>query len=69
MIIVDRTAITHPEHALLVLDLFEESGQIFRALPAAVQAIENNLSIANMDFAEFAENCDPEGVFRGFPTF
>ena len=28
---------------------------------------ENNLSIANMDFREFAESVDPDGVFRGFP--
>jgi hypothetical protein len=29
--------------------------------------IENNLSIANMDFEEFAENVDDDGIFRGFP--
>jgi hypothetical protein len=29
--------------------------------------IENNLSLANMDFEEFAEAVDPDGVFRGFP--
>jgi hypothetical protein len=29
--------------------------------------IENNLSIANMDFEAFAENADPDGIFRGFP--
>ena len=28
---------------------------------------ENNLSIANMDFAEFADATGPDGVFRGFP--
>jgi hypothetical protein len=57
------------EHLLLVVDLLREQGREFRAEPSQVQGIENNLSISNMDFAEFAENCDPEGVFRGFPTF
>ncbi|GAB3345306.1 DUF6924 domain-containing protein [Micromonospora halotolerans] len=38
----------------------------FRALPRQVQAIENNLSIANMDFFEFARAAGPDGVFRGF---
>jgi hypothetical protein len=31
-----------------------------------VQSIENNLSIANMDFAEFADSVNEDGVFRGF---
>ena len=67
VIVVDRTAITHPEHAVLVLDLFDEAGQTFRAVPSTVQSIENNLSIANMDFAEFAGAVDEDGVFRDFP--
>jgi hypothetical protein len=29
--------------------------------------VENNLSLVNMDFVEFAESVDPDGVFRGFP--
>jgi hypothetical protein len=29
--------------------------------------VENNLSIANMDYSEFADEVDPDGVFRGFP--
>jgi hypothetical protein len=35
-------------------------------VPRQVQAIENNLSIANMDFFEFADSADADGVFRGF---
>jgi hypothetical protein len=31
-----------------------------------VQAIENNLSISNMDFAESAGAVDEDGVFCGF---
>jgi hypothetical protein len=41
-------------------------GGEFRALPSEVQAIENNLSIANMDFGDFASTVDGGGVFRGF---
>ena len=36
-------------------------------VPGQVWSIENNLSIANMDFFEFADRTDPDGVFRGFP--
>ncbi|MEZ6043631.1 MAG: hypothetical protein R3C20_24300 [Planctomycetaceae bacterium] len=39
----------------------------FRAIPSTIQSIENNLSIANMDFEEFADSVDDDGVFRGFP--
>lgn len=64
--IVDQTAISHPEHPLLIVDLWEGSGNEFRAIPSQIQGIENNLSIANMDFEEFAEAVDEDGIFRGF---
>jgi len=69
LIVADRLTMTHPEHPLLVVDLNREPGREFRALPSQIQAIENNLSIANMDFAEFANAADADGVFRGFPQF
>jgi hypothetical protein len=40
--------------------------QAFRAIPAAIQSIENNLSIANMDFKDFAGAVNSDGIFRGF---
>ena len=36
-----------------------------RGIPSTIQSIENNLSIANMSFEEFAEWVDDDGVFRG----
>jgi hypothetical protein len=67
VIIADRVTMTHPDHALLILDLLEEeAGRQFRAVPSAIQSIENNLSIANMDFEDFATAVDADGVFRGF---
>lgn len=67
IIIVDRAAISHPDHPLLIVDLYDGPGQEFRAIPSQIQGIENNLSIANMDFKEFADSVDEDGVFRGFP--
>ena len=67
IIIVDQTAISFRGYPLLVVDLYENSLRDFRALPSQIQGIENNLSIANMDFEEFAEAVDEDGVFRGFP--
>ena len=66
MIILDQISISSPDHALLIVDLYGRSGQEFRAIPSQIQSIENNLSIANMDFEEFAEAVDKDGVFRGF---
>jgi hypothetical protein len=66
LMIVDDVTVRSPEHPILVVDLWREPGRGFRAVPAAVQSIENNLSIANMDFAEFADAVDEDGIFRGF---
>jgi hypothetical protein len=66
LMIVDAVTVGSPEHPVLVVDLWHEPGREFRAAPAAVQAIENNLSIANIDFAEFADAVDGDGIFRGF---
>ncbi len=64
-IVADGVTMRSPEHTLLIIDLFEEPGRVFRAIPSAIQSIENNLSIANLDFREFAEAADADGVFRG----
>ena len=67
MFIVDRTTLSLPHHPILVMDVDTEPGRTFRVLPSKLWSVDNNLSIANMDFAEFADAVDPDGVFRGFP--
>ena len=67
IIVADRMTISHPEHPLLVIDLFDKPRREFRAIPRQIQGIENNLSIANMDFEDFADAVQEDGVFRGFP--
>jgi 4-amino-4-deoxy-L-arabinose transferase-like glycosyltransferase len=64
---VDQTTIAHKEHPILVVDLYHVRGRTFRAIPSQVQGIENNLSIANMDWEDFADHVDKDGIFRGFP--
>jgi len=66
IVIADDVTMSGKDHALLVVDLDEKRGSAFRALPSQIQSIENNLSLANMDFAEFAENVGRGKVFRGF---
>jgi hypothetical protein len=67
LLVVDATAMESRDFPILVIDLHNEPGRTFRAIPSQTQSIENNLSIANMDFSDFADAVDTEGVFRGFP--
>lgn len=66
LFIVDRVSLTHEEHPLLVVDLGDEPGRAFRVIPREMKSIADNLAIANMDFDEFAESVDADGIFRGF---
>ncbi len=67
LMIVDRVAAQSKQFPILVMDLYDERGRTFRAIPSQIQAIENNLSIANMGLDEFADYVDQDGVFRGHP--
>ena len=64
--VIDRVTISDPEHPVLVVDLDRSPGRTLRVIPSELWGIENNLSLANMDFAEFADAADADGVFRGF---
>ena len=64
--VADQQAIRDEDYPCLVIDLLEEPGRSFRAFAREIASIENNLSIANMGFEEFAESVGEDGVFRGF---
>ncbi|MEU0564875.1 hypothetical protein ABZ297_05685 [Nonomuraea sp. NPDC005983] len=68
LVVVDSAALESAEMPVLVVDLVEERGRTFRVIPAELPSIQINLSIANMDFFEFADSADADGVFRGFGT-
>jgi hypothetical protein len=80
--VVDRQCIENPGHPVLVVGFYPSdhksfdrkpretpAGDVltFRAVPSQIQSIQNNLSIANMDYDEFANSVERDGVFRGFP--
>ncbi|MEV7227205.1 hypothetical protein AB0M79_09300 [Polymorphospora sp. NPDC051019] len=67
LFVADLVAMAAPEHALLVVNLNTgvDAGP-FRTVPRQVQAIQNNLSLANMDYVDFERAAGPDGVFRGF---
>lgn len=64
--LVDAETIGHDEHPIVVVDLHQEYGRTFRVVPSEMWSVENNLSLANMDFSEFADAVDSDGLFRGF---
>jgi hypothetical protein len=64
--VADTIAMSTAEHHLLVLDPSNSQGKTFRVILSEAWGVENNLSLANMDYSEFADSTDPDGVFRGF---
>jgi hypothetical protein len=64
--IVDQVTISDREMPILAVDLNLEPGRSLRVIPAQMQSIENNLEADNMNFSQFADAADPDGVFRGF---
>jgi hypothetical protein len=56
-------SVTDPEDAELFHSFL---GRSFRCAVREIASIDANLSIANMDFDDFAGNTDADGVFRGF---
>ncbi|MFI0986320.1 DUF6924 domain-containing protein [Streptomyces exfoliatus] len=64
--LADATTMNDPDHPLLAVDLSDEPGRTFRVPARWFPGISANLSIANMDFAEFADAADGSGTFHGF---
>lgn len=64
--LADATTLADPVHPLLAVDLADEPGRTFRVPAQWFPDVSANLSIANMDFAEYADEVDESGVFRGF---
>lgn len=64
LVIADKVTIDSPEMPFLVIEL--ACTWDMRVIPSEVPAIHANVFIGNMDFGEFAESADADGVFRGF---
>jgi hypothetical protein len=69
LFVADEATLTAADLPVLVVDLVEFEGEVlrpFRSIPAELWSVENNLSIANMDWEDFTDAADSSGVFRGF---
>jgi len=61
-LVLDERTLTSPGHPVLATNGTEE----LRVVASEVGNVAANLEIANMDWFEFAQAADAEGVFRGF---
>ncbi|MFF0371235.1 DUF6924 domain-containing protein [Micromonospora sp. NPDC005087] len=50
----------------VVEGLYDEPGRTFRVPLRWYAEVSANMSITNMDFADFADTADESGTFRGF---
>lgn len=66
MFLADQATMTGPEYELICLDLSDQPGKTFRLIASQTWSVENNLSLGNMDFEDFANSFDGSDVFRGF---
>lgn len=64
--LVDNETISNKEHPVLSIDLLKKTNKPFRVIPTEMWGIENNITIGNMDFIDFANSTDDDGIFRGF---
>lgn len=66
-VIADRTTFDSQDLPLLVVSLNpRDRSTSFRIRARDLHAFENNISIGNMDFDEFAEHLDATGLFQPF---
>ena len=68
MFVVDGVTIRDADHPVLVIDLADQPGRTFRVIPSEMWSVKNNLSLANMDFDEFAGATDASGIFSRIPV-
>jgi hypothetical protein len=67
LIVADKAAVTSSEMPLLVIyQPAEEDRAELRVIAEELWAIEANIAFANMEWEEFVDAADDDGVFRGF---
>jgi hypothetical protein len=66
MFVADSLTLSDDEQPLLAVDLDTEPGRTFRVPAEFFTDVSANFAIANIDFADFADETDDTGTFRGF---
>lgn len=67
--VADKITLEKENFPILCVKISDESNFIegsFRVIPSEIWCVESNLRISNMDFEEFLNSVNSEGVFAGF---
>ncbi|MEU0302601.1 hypothetical protein ABZ252_24495 [Streptomyces sp. NPDC006175] len=64
LIVADDATFSSTERSLLLIDVDEEPGRTFRAVPDAVQSVNSNLSIQNQSFGDYLDSLGDSGIYR-----
>lgn len=65
LFVADAVTLMHADKPILCIDPSKPQNS-FRVVPSELWGVENNLSLANMDWDDFAGAVDADGIFRGF---
>jgi hypothetical protein len=65
LFVADTTALRTTGFPILVVYVFDDR-EPFRCVVTELWNVDNNLNLANMDWEDFADSVDANGVFRGF---
>jgi hypothetical protein len=64
LVVADRVTFASDERPLLLIDVKDEPGRAFRAVPDAFRFAIGNLAIQNQSFEDFLNRLDDSGVYR-----
>jgi len=70
--LADEVTLTSADHPVLAVWVLPTAGsdtrdlRPFRVVPAELWSVENNINLANMDWADFRSSTGEDGVHRGF---
>jgi hypothetical protein len=63
--LADEESMAYKDSGVLCINLAENFGASFRALPNCIAEVSNNLFMVNCDFEDFQNATDPDRVYRG----
>ncbi|MFJ3671512.1 DUF6924 domain-containing protein [Streptomyces sp. NPDC090106] len=66
LVLADKVTLAVSDRPLLVIRTGAGPHDELRVVAAELWSVENNITWANMDWAEFTDAVDEDGVFRGF---
>ena len=66
--LADETTLASAEHPMLAVWVYDDrpDHEPFRVVPGEMWSVGNNINTANMDWPDFTNSVDRDGVFRGF---